>query len=604
MERKAISRIVMTLLLTSISSLAFNAQIAEAEPGTRIANDGGPADFHTIQETINSANNEDNYPSMKSWTSLPLGDWNHYHNYTETVQTLIYLNATFPDIVDVFSVGKSWQNREIYCIKLTNESNTLPKPEVFFVGYHHAREPITAELNLYFAVDAAINYGTNATITHLLNCSEIYIVTALNVDGFDLFEANDWQRKNARPTNEDSDGLVDEDPPEDEDQNGFIEQLIDYTDPQNPQFIRWEGVDNDSDGKYAEDWIGGVDLNRNYDFQWQGGSSNPRSEIYKGPAPFSEPETQAIRNLALGHNFTYAISFHSGAELILYPWGYTYLPTPDEMKFMDIAQDLSSITGGTPYQQSSDLYISYGLWEDWMYGTKNVSALTCEIFYNETWEGVTRPGPYPNTQWEGGLKYWFNPFESRIENTILRWLPVFFNITNRAITENQISDIATTNVTPMKTVVGQGTLVKINVTIANQGVFTEIFNVTVYANSTSIASQAGTLTSGNSTTVTFTWNTTGFAKGYYTIKATADTVPGETDTTDNTYTFGTVVVSIIGDVNGDKIVDVFDLIKVGIAFGSKPGDAEWNPNADLREDNLIDVYDLIRVAIHFGETYP
>jgi len=165
-------------------------------------------------------------------------------------------------------------------------------------------------------------------------------------------------------------------------------------------------------------------------------------------------------------------------------------------------------------------------------------------------------------------------------------------------------DVAVTKMVVSKTVVPQTYTVFINATIENQGDSAETFNVDVKANTTSIQTQSVTIESKGSTTVTFTWNTTGFAKGIYAISAHAWSVPGETDTSDNTLAGGWVIVAIIGDVNGDKIVDVFDLIKVAIAFGSKPGDASWNPNADLKEDNLIDVFDLIKVAIHFGETTP
>jgi murein tripeptide amidase MpaA len=125
----------------------------------------------------------------------PWQDWIHYHNYTEIVDTLFYLNAVNQSIVDVFEIGKSWENRSIYCIRLTNESNTHPKPQLFFVGYHHAREPISAELALYFVVQTASGFGHNATITRMLNYAEIYVVVALNVDGFEAFKNNEWQRK-------------------------------------------------------------------------------------------------------------------------------------------------------------------------------------------------------------------------------------------------------------------------------------------------------------------------------------------------------------------------------------------------------------------------
>ena len=108
-----------------------------------------------------------------------------------------------------------------------------------------------------------------------------------------------------------------------------------------------------------------------------------------------------------------------------------------------------------------------------------------------------------------------------------------------------IHDIAVTNVVPSKTVVGQGYSLNINVTAANQGDYAETFNVTVYANTTSIATQTVTLESGDSTTITFTWNTSGFAKGNYTISAYAQPVSGETDTADNTFIDGIVVVAVV-----------------------------------------------------------
>jgi hypothetical protein len=538
-------------------------------------------------------------------TSLPPIDWNHYHNYSEVVTILLALNETYPNVVDVFSIGKSIRGLDIYCLRLTNKSNSTPKPEVFFVGYHHAREPITYELALYFAVYAATNFGSNATVTNLLNRSEIYIVVALNVDGFDLFAHNDWQRKNARPSDEDGDGRFDEDPPEDENGDGFIEQLIDYTNPYNPQFIRWEGQDNDGDGQYGEDWIGGVDLNRNYNYSWSGGSPNPRSEIYRGTAPFSEPETQAIRDLVRKHHFTYAISFHSGAELILYPWGYTYANAPDEAKFIEATRDMSELTGGTTYEQSSDLYISYGLWDDWLYGVAGVYAFTCEIFSNDTYPGVSVPGPYPNTYWEGGLKYWFNPFPYNIPASINRWLPVFFYITNRTINEaTPYHDVGISMGELEKTVVGEGYSVKINVSVKNKGFFAETFNVAVYANSAIIHTQTVNLNAGESTKITISWNTAGFPKAQYTIRAYATPVSGEIRTFDNTYTVGSITVSIIGDVDGDFDVDIFDLVKITSCYGKKRGDPAYNPNSDINGDGIVTIFDVVLCTSHYGQKYP
>jgi len=535
--------------------------------------------------------------------ALPPIDWEHYSNYTEIVTILLALNETYPDIVDVFSIGESWLNRDIYCVRLTNESDQKTKPEILFVGYHHAREPITAELSLYFAVYAATNYGTNQTVAEVVDKSEIYVIVALNVDGFELFEANDWQRKNARPTDEDFDAIDDEDPPEDEDEDGFIEQLIDYSNPSYPTFVRWEGIDNDGDAEYAEDWIGGVDLNRNYDYAWELGSSQRQSEIYKGPQPFSEPETQAIRDFVLEHDFTYAISFHSGVELILYPWGSTLAPPPDEARFIEVAQDLSSITGGTLYQQSSDFYLSYGVWDDWMYGVANVFALTCEIFYNETWEGVGEPGPHPNTVWEGGLKYWFNPFPESIETTILRWLPVFFYITNRTINE-AFHNLAVERVQPQKTVIGKGYTLRLNVSLRNEGFFQEASNVTVYANSTIVQTQSITLSPRTSSIITFLWATADVANGNYIISAYAWPVPEEENTTDNNATGVHVFITIPGDMDADRDVDIYDIVMIAGRYGEVLPPVAWpQPPEDIDGDGDVDIYDVVVAAGNYGESW-
>jgi hypothetical protein len=168
-------------------------------------------------------------------------------------------------------------------------------------------------------------------------------------------------------------------------------------------------------------------------------------------------------------------------------------------------------------------------------------------------------------------------------------------------------DVVVTNVTNSKfgcvpmPCVGQNLTVRVNVTVANQGNFTETFNVTAYANSTSIASQNVTLASGNSTVVAFIWNTTGFTKSNYTMSAVADTVPGEINTTNNNMTDGMVLVTLVGDVNGDRKVRVDDILAVATAFGSNWGEPKYSPNLDINDDRKIRVDDVLAAATHFGE---
>jgi hypothetical protein len=177
-------------------------------------------------------------------------------------------------------------------------------------------------------------------------------------------------------------------------------------------------------------------------------------------------------------------------------------------------------------------------------------------------------------------------------------------------------DVAVVGIQPLKTVVGQGYSMLINVTAANQGDLAETFNVTTYANDTSIQTKTITLTSQSFTTLTFMWNTSGFAKGNYTISAYAWPVLGETDTADNNFTGRWVIVSMVGDLCGtgnawdfvpDGVVDGSDLSIVAKCYGSWP-EAQppmiWNANCDVNNDGVVDGSDLAIVAKHFGEGGP
>jgi len=170
-------------------------------------------------------------------------------------------------------------------------------------------------------------------------------------------------------------------------------------------------------------------------------------------------------------------------------------------------------------------------------------------------------------------------------------------------------DIAVTNVTPSKTIVDQGYSTNINVTAVNQGDYTETFNVTLYANTTEIGRQEITLASGIPTTLTFTWDTTGFAKGNYTISAYAWPVPGETDTADNNFTNGLVCVAMFGDITGsngwpDGVVDMRDIRMVAKLFGIEYPDPRYNPNCDIDNNLTIDMKDIRTVAKQFGKEDP
>jgi len=168
----------------------------------------------------------------------------------------------------------------------------------------------------------------------------------------------------------------------------------------------------------------------------------------------------------------------------------------------------------------------------------------------------------------------------------------------------EVHDLAVTNVRPSKTVVGQGYSLLVNVTVQNQGNVAETFIVTLYANNSAVQAQTITLASGGSTTIHYAWNTTNVAYGNYNLKATAQTVPGETDIADNTYTYGMVLVTISGDVNGDRVVNCFDLFVMGKAYGCKPNSLNWNPNVDINCDGTVNVLDLAIISTTYEKIWP
>jgi len=166
-----------------------------------------------------------------------------------------------------------------------------------------------------------------------------------------------------------------------------------------------------------------------------------------------------------------------------------------------------------------------------------------------------------------------------------------------------VHDVNVTSVTTSKTVVGKGSNMNISVTVENQGPSTETFNVTTCANATMINQTQITLASLSSTNFTFTWNTSGFAYAY-TISANATILPGETDTSDNTFVDGLIKVSCLGDLNGDYITDGQDYQLVKKAVPSSPGSPKWNPNADLNDDGIVDGQDFQTVKNNIGQSAP
>jgi len=169
-----------------------------------------------------------------------------------------------------------------------------------------------------------------------------------------------------------------------------------------------------------------------------------------------------------------------------------------------------------------------------------------------------------------------------------------------------VQDIAVIGVVPSATEVYSGWPLNITMTARNEGEGTATFTVSVYCNTSLIGAQAvHDLAPGENVTLTFVWNTLGLSpSSRYIIKAEASTLPGEINTDNNVFVDGTVRITMLGDTNGDGIIDMRDLFVVALAFGSKLDRDGWNQAADLNLDGIVDMRDMYIVARNFGKTSP
>ena len=271
-----------------------------------------------------------------------------YHTYAEMVAELNKAVADHGSIVRKFSIGKSYQGRDIWAAKISdNVATDENEPEVLFDGLHHAREHLTVEQALAILRWLSDGYTTNSTVKRLVDTREIYIVFMVNPDGgeYDITGSpyRGW-RKNRQPN---------------------------------------------AGSSYV-----GTDLNRNYDYHFGccgGSSGSPSSINYRGAKGFSAPETRAMRDFINSRvvngrqQITAAITFHTAGEQVLWPYGYTFADIPIDMTRDDhaalqaIGKKLAAKNGYHP-MQSSGLYITDGDEIDWAYGRHRIFMYTLEMY--------------------------------------------------------------------------------------------------------------------------------------------------------------------------------------------------------------------------------
>ena len=276
------------------------------------------------------------------------GNFGIFHTYSEMLAELNAIHAEFPAITTApFSIGTTHEGRTLWAIKVSDNPNVdEDEGEVLFDGVIHAREIMTVEMNLDFCRHLCENYGSDPVVTQLVDSREIHFVPVVNPDGFVYNET----------TNPSGGGM-------------------------------WRKNRRVNSGTSCR----GVDLNRNYDFQWvgTGSSTDPCNDQYRGPAPNSEPEIAALSAFINSREFVVWQSYHSVAGMVLFPWGYTTQHTADDAIFRTMAEEMARDSGYITGQPPEILYNVNGASFDWGYGRTDlhpkIFGFTTEISGSGFW---------------------------------------------------------------------------------------------------------------------------------------------------------------------------------------------------------------------------
>ena len=279
-------------------------------------------------------------------------DFGCFLTYDEVQDTLAKLAAAYPGICTTFSLGPSFQGRPLWCLKISdNAAATEDEPACFFNGATHAREPLSTHCCVAFATRLLSGYNQDSVSTWLVNNRETYIVPVMNPDGYVYNSdsggaASNWRKNRRSPV---------------------------------PPDI-------------------GVDLNRNYGYKWGydywGSSGRPWDETYRGPSPFSEPETQAVRDFLATFRPRTCLDLHTFGRYNMYPWGFSRAEPPDQPVLRQVV-DTFQANNRYPLPHTGQVYWAIypcnGMSVDWEYsdtaGKFVTYAFTCELGITDFWYG-------------------------------------------------------------------------------------------------------------------------------------------------------------------------------------------------------------------------
>jgi len=391
MKHRIISRRNIAVLFFSCALVAFG-QASPGKAGRRKPKPDNPATY--------------SFPALGISAERKVEvAWNRFYDHAGLSAILSRLQKGFPELTRLYSIGKSSQGRDIWCLEVTarNVGDPDRKPGMYIDGNIHGNEIQTSETVAYTAWYLCHQYGRLDKVTSLLDERVFYLLPTINPDGRDSWlHRGGSARSGMEPTDDDGDGLADEDDSEDLNGDGLI-TMMRIKDPHGrykphpdyPEylmirvkpdergeysFLGSEGIDNDGDGRINEDRRGGYDMNRNWGYDWQ------PNYIQRGAGdyPFSQPETRAVSAFVMAHpNIAAAQCYHNAGGMILRGPAREggAMHSRDERVLIVITERGEKML---PFYRSiviwDGLGTSWGSSLDWLYGGRGILS-----FANELW---------------------------------------------------------------------------------------------------------------------------------------------------------------------------------------------------------------------------
>lgn len=348
-------------------------------------------------------------------------DWNCRYTFAELESQLAKIAETYPDITELYSIGTSWQERDLWCMEITNKA--VPAEEKTGIGVFaniHGGERESAASAMYTAWWLTL-CSADSYVKGLLDSYTIYVIPVINPDGYEQsFVVN--TRPNLRPQDKNGDNIPFGDPYTDIDGDGFIATLYrgraDDTPSRQLPVFGTESPDWDGNGVLGDDpRTSGIDMNRTFDYQWNrydietkdGQQIGNVNWATAGTAPATEPEIQALQRFLYEKEIDALASLHTGIQSVLYPWCYRAYdadnPDDAEIPFMQetaaaMAQAFEDYTGRGFYSMSSNEdYPTAAELIDYAYGRYKIHAYTIEVYS----PGKSQSGDITECKWENTM---------------------------------------------------------------------------------------------------------------------------------------------------------------------------------------------------------